>query len=428
MNRLFLSTIMILLVAGYAAASESDTVTIGELVKEVKALKAKVIELENKIARQEKLAVENDKIIERVDKLEHADTRILHKEDGGYEIGGLKIGAGATFVSQYAIDPNTAGDENHVLDGTYSIDLEIEKDIGTSGLAFIHLEAGEGNGLDGDEVTTFSTVNREANNTNMDVDVTEVWYEHNFLDNRLVTTAGKIDSTVYLDQNNIANDETSQFLSTIFRNSSAIDFPANLNTWGVRVGALPFDWLEAGVGVFDGDDDWEDLLEDYFVFSQLNIKPNLLEREGNYRVYAWYNDSNHTQWIDVTDTTDQNFGFGTSFDQSISDRLTIFTRFGWQDPDVSLIEWAWSTGLQFEGDPWGRENDYLGLAVGMDIPGDEYGDAGNADDPEGHVEAYYNFQVNDHIHISPDYQLVWNPNGEDDGPVNIISMRGQIDF
>ena len=65
----------------------------------------------------------------------------------------------------------------------------------------------------------------------------------------------------------------------------------------------------------------------------------------------------------------------------------------------------------------------------MDIPSDDYGDAGNDDDAEGHLEAYYNFRLNDNLAISPDYQLIWNPNGNDDAdPINIFAMRGQLDF
>ncbi len=136
----------------------------------------------------------------------------------------------------------------------------------------------------------------------------------------------------------------------------------------------------------------------------------------------------HTKWSDPGTTTQPNFGFGTSFDQKVTDDLTLFGRLGWEDPNVSMVEWAWSTGFQLEGVPWGRGNDYLGCAVGMDIPGGDYGDAGNPDLPEGHLELYYNIHLNDNFSVSPDYQLVWNPNGSDSDPINILGLRGQVDF
>ena len=232
---------------------------------------------------------------------------------------------------------------------------------------------------------------------------------------------------MHMDQNTIAHNETSQFLSTVFRNSAVIDFPGG-NSWGFRAVYAPADWIELATGMYDDNNDWEDLLEDRFTFGQVNIKPTLLGRKGNYRMYGWYDDSNHTKWSDSGTTTQQNFGFGTSIDQKILDYFTVFGRFGWQDPDVSMVEWAWSSGFQFDGGVWGREKDYLGFAVGMDIPSDDYGDSGNPDHGEGHIEAYYNYYINDYLRISPDYQLIWNPYGASDGPINIIGMRGQVDF
>jgi carbohydrate-selective porin OprB len=64
----------------------------------------------------------------------------------------------------------------------------------------------------------------------------------------------------------------------------------------------------------------------------------------------------------------------------------------------------------------------------MDIPGDDYDDATNRGDAEGHLEFYYNLHLNDNVAISPDYQLVWDPNGEDRDPINIFGLRTQIDF
>jgi len=431
MRSLVITVLIILLLAGRAFSSDDD-ITMQDLMQEIRALKTKVSELEDKLTQQARKVEKQEKVIARkAEKTEHIDTHILHKEDGGYRIpGGLKIDAGATFVGQFAVNPNESGtEEEQVLDGTYSIDIEIEKEIGENGLAFIHLESGEGNGLDLDEITTFSAVNRDAANTGSEVDVTEVWYEHGFLDNRFVITGGKLDTTIYMDQNTVANDETSQFLSTIFRNSSAIDFPTGINTWGFRTAFVPYDWIEIGTGIFDDDNDWEDLLEDYFTFSQVNIKPNLMDREGNYRLYGWYDDSKHAKWSDPNTDTQSNFGFGTSCDQRVTDYLTLFGRFGWEDPDVSTVEWTWSSGFQLDGPLWKRDKDFIGCAIGMDIPSDEYGDSGAGyDDPEGHIEAYYSFYVNDHLSISPDYQFIWNPNGSNDDPINIVGLRGQVDF
>ena len=95
---------------------------------------------------------------------------------------------------------------------------------------------------------------------------------------------------------------------------------------------------------------------------------------------------------------------------------------------MSVVEYAWSTGFQLDGTPWGRDNDYLGVAIGMDIPSEDYEDAVNDGRHEGHFECYYNFHLNDNVAVSPDYQLVWNPNGRDRDPINVFGIRTQIDF
>jgi carbohydrate-selective porin OprB len=51
---------------------------------------------------------------------------------------------------------------------------------------------------------------------------------------------------------------------------------------------------------------------------------------------------------------------------------------------------------------------------------------------EGHLEAYYNIHLNDYLSISPDFQYIWNPFGQDvpgnTDPVCVWGLRSQIDF
>ena len=429
-KKFFILTLVVVSMAiAVSSWAEERPVTNEELMREIRALKTRVAELETRLGTQE--VVQERKWLDITEEFERIDAHVIHRDvdkDIGLEIEGIRIGTGATFITQYAMDPNSVSGDDDVVDGTYTIDLEFASRVGKSGVAFLHLEAGQGAGLDGDEITTFSNVNRDAGNSNMDVQVTEVWYEHIFFDGKALCTAGKLGVDAYFDSNEAANNETTQFLNASFRNSSSLEFPDD-NTYGFRLALLPVDWAEFNMGIFDDDADWEDIFEDTFSIAQINLKPNLLGRKGHYRIYGWYDDSNHTKWADPGTTTQPNFGFGTSCDQRLCDYLTWFGRFGWEDPDVSIIEWAWSTGFQVDGMPWGRDSDHLGIAVGMDVPGGDYDNViGNRGDPEGHLEIYYNIYLNDHLSISPDYQLIWNPNGSGNDPINIFGVRGQIDF
>jgi len=167
-----------------------------------------------------------------------------------------------------------------------AVKSEIEKTVGDDGLAFMHLEAGDGGGFDGDEVSTFSAVNRDAADSDNRVEVTEVWYEHTFFDGMAICTAGKLDPTIYLDNNEAANDETTQFLSTAFRNSTALEFPDD-NTYGFRAAFLPSDWSQVDAGIFDDNANWDSVFEDPFLFAQINLMPGFLGegRPGSYRLY-----------------------------------------------------------------------------------------------------------------------------------------------
>jgi carbohydrate-selective porin OprB len=410
-----------------------------ELLEEIRALKAKILELETRLIKQEqrmkKAEAQTDKI---QNKFEHIDTHRLHTKQVPAFVGdGFKIGAGATMIVQGTdeINADTVTKNDAVTDATYSVDLEIEKEFNNYGKTFVHLEAGKGNGVE-DELKVFSNVNRDVDNDE-NVRVTEVWYEHYFNDFAILTF-GKLDSTVYFDSNAYANNETSQFLGRIFRNSPVIEFPNN--TGGIRFSLAPSEIIELDFGYFDADGDWEDIFEEAFLISQVNIRPNLFNRNGNYRLLGWFSDKHHTKWEDSTQDQEGTYGFGVSFDQDLTDNLVMFVRYGWQNPDVYLngesysLDHSWSTGLQLSGTLWGRDRDIWALAVGQIFPSDKYKDSNSILNAtaEGHFETYYSFKVNDHLTISPDIQIIWNPYGDDatteDQTISVYGMRAQVDF
>jgi len=354
-----------------------------------------------------------------------------------FETEGLEIGLSATSVIQGIVNSDNTGVGDRT-DSTWTADLEFSKTFENCGLAFCHVEMGQGNGLDDDELNLFSCVNRDNGNSGSTLTVTELYYEAIFFDERLLVTGGKIDPTAYLDDNEIANDETAHFLSCIFRNASTIPFPDN--NLGLRVGAEICDGLYLNTGILEADGDFEDIFDRTFGFIQLAYSPDFIERPGTYRVYGWYD----TQQHDLLEESisgqprkrEDNHGFGVSFDQEVLDSTTLFGRFGWADESVSNIEYAWSSGLQINGDLWHRENDYFGVAVGQNIPGMQLEKSGATNHKEGQLEVYYNWQIYDHLAISPHLQIVWNPNGvadEDvgagsDSTVTILGLRSQLDF
>jgi high affinity Mn2+ porin len=407
--------------------------------EEIAELKAKLMEQDQRIAELESKSAQQSVGIMEEELDKHIDAHLLHRIPGYQIFDGLRIGIGAASVIQGVSNAN--GDDltspkEDVTDAAYSADLEFEKKFEKSGLAYIHFETGDGAGVE-DELKVFSNVNRDADDSGNSVSLTEVWYEHYFTDFPLTLTAGKIDPTVYIDNNEYANDETTQFLGRIFRNSPVIDFPDN--SFGLRAGVEPVDFPDLSFIVIDADSDWEDISDDMFLGTQINLKPRFFERDGNYRFLAWTDNRDHAEWSDAAKNKEKGYGFGLSFDQELTDTSGMFARYGWQDPEVYLsgsdfsLEHAYSLGLQLKGNAWEREEDVLGLAFGQIFPSRKYKDANAVKaGSEKHLEVYYSFKVNDHLTVSPDFQVILNPYGGDasngDSAIIIGGVRSRLDF
>lgn len=400
--------------------------------------KDKYEQLERRVQALEQKLAEQDKCIK--DQKEGSPVSIAN---------GLEVGAGATMIVQGTNNTN-AGDNSKKdsrADASYSADITIGRDFkGINGKAFVHLEAGTGAGLE-DDLSLYSNVNRDADNDN-NVRITELWYEQGLFKDKTLLTFGKLDPTVYFDNNEVANDETTQFLGRIFRNSPTIEFPDN--TVGIRLTVIPKDWLELRYGVFDGNSDWEKIGDNLFNIGQVTFKTKFFGLDGNCRFLGWNSNVYNTKWLATEENKESTYGFGLSFDQKVNGIITLFTRYGWQNPEVYnpdikatgdlnfSLEHSWSAGFQVVGKPWDRENDVLGFAVGQAIPSGDYKKAGAEFDPvrraksEDHFEAYYNIHINDYLSLSPDFQYVWNPFGkdiaDDTSSIFIYGLRTQIDF
>ncbi len=432
----------------------ADVPSNDKLLKEIKQMNKLIQEQGDRIEDlEQQLNKHNSTIVEQEKKVD-AGLKALAGEDMSFRMkrepglleglpGGLDIGAGITFVGQGTPNANNAvatDGEDSRFDGSYSIDLEVAKEFGDYGMAFVHMEAGQGDSVEG-ELTVFSSVNRDAGDSNAHVDVTEAWYEQYLFDKQLTITAGKIDATGYIDTNEYANDECSQFQGHIFRNSAVIDWPDD-NAFGTRVYIAPdnSNFIEMEAVYVDENGDWENLFDNPFLAAQLNFMPAKAfgyDEEmwsGNYRVYVWYNGAPHAKVKDADGFERGNMGFGFSCDQRITDVYGMFGRFGWADSTKSDLGYDWSVGLQMIGRYWNREEDVLAIAIGQAMPGKEYRDANEFDKSETHLEAYYAFKVNDHLTLTPDMQIIWEPNGggivagRDSDTIFVYGFRGQVDF
>lgn len=425
-----------------------------QILEKLKNLEVRVSALEGELVEHKQCILEQKTCISRQEqklavyeaKLKELDPQ-LHRQMGAATFvgDGFRIGAGATMIVQGTDNTNgTQTVKSDRSDVSFSEDITIEKEFShINGRAFIHLESGQGDGLE-DELIVYSNVNSDADNDN-NVRLSEAWYEQGlFKDKMLLLTFGKLDPTAYFDNNEAANDETTQFLGRIFRNNPVIDFPDY--TAGIRMAVLRDDWIEFNVGVFDADADWEKLGDNLCNMGEVAFRPKFLGLQGNYRLLGWYNNAPHTKWSDTSQAKEAAFGVSMSIDQKVTDTIMLFGRYGWEDPRVYnpaitasngsnySIEHSWSAGFQIEGPFKRRDKDVFGFAIGQAIPSIDYkkADSARLAKAEGHLETYYSFFINDHLRLSPDFQYIWNPFGKDvaddtDG-IAVFGMRAQVDF
>ncbi|MFQ5898883.1 MAG: carbohydrate porin [Candidatus Methylomirabilia bacterium] len=350
------------------------------------------------------------------------------------QLGNLHLGLGFTGVLQgTANNADNNPKEGNSTDATWSVDLEVGAPIGERGEAFLLVEAGQGAGLT-DELgvgASFFGVNDDAGDSEARLAVTEAWYEHHLWGERAVLTAGKVDLTNYFDANQVANDETTQFLSSGLVNSIAVEFPGD-NSFGARLTLNPIRWLDLSVGWGEADADFENVFEDAFVILEVGIQPTIANREGNYRIYGWMNVADHAEFADPTNLDEDNKGVGLSLDQQVLDLVTVFFRLAIQDEDVSSVRTVWSTGLESRGTWWWRKKDIVAVAVGQARLSPKFKGTAQAPgepDDELFIEAYYRFVVSENLALSAHLQVIDNPGGDAAlDTVTVLGGRVQVNF
>ena len=115
------------------------------------------------------------------------------------------------------------------------------------------------------------------------------------------------------------------------------------------------------------------------------------------------------------------FGFGFSIDQQLTDKLTLFARYGQRDNSAYATRSAWSVGGQYSGLLSARQDDILGFAFG------QISVVGAAQ--ENLSEVYYKVKVSEQIAVTPLVQYLINPEGNTSRDnVTVLGLRTQIVF
>ncbi len=399
----------------------------------------RVRDLEKRIEQLEEKQNDTDVTSERSHRLHP-----VHSEFG------LEITGGITFTVQGVANVDSLKRSEAAISG----DLAIEGPIGERGMAVIVLDFQRGLGID--DLSLMSGPNGNPTGTNADVEsfndtslkVTQLYYEHHFLEGALTLSVGQLDITGYLDANNFANDETAQFMANVFVNNPSIEFGGTDNFYspGLAVVFSPAESLDITLGAFDGNGDYARPFDDPFVLAELDFKLRPLGREGTYRVYYWRRSSrpeaNLEFFADTADTAlakAYNQGVGLSLDQYLTGHTGVWLRAGTQRETVSQMKAFIGAGLYALGLIKRRGSDSMGLGFGVNLPGKDYKDFKKATDTsyepgsEHYMEVYYDVFLGGRggmgFHVAPDLQYVINRGGNrKTADALVYGMRLQADF
>ncbi len=353
----------------------------------------------------------------------------------------LNVTAGMTASLQSTTgnnDPATGTTDN--TDYAYSLDLNLNSEIARGYKFFLHLETGEGNGVNDNFGTGGTTINPNydpfntfnASTGHQNINISQVFFESTFVDELLTVDFGKMDIHSFTDENAFAVDETSQFMAGIFVRSTGTLFTELDNYYapGIRFLMTPAEWLEITYIAASPTNDA--LTKTAYHVGQFNMKLHLGGREGNYRFY-FIRDGRDFAEIDgdidsSNDTSSSNFGSGLSFDQLITEDIGMFYRFGTQKDTLSAntLSSTWSIGFLVHGSIWNRTDDFVGLGYGVTKKNEKIETTFSGSQKV--LELFYHIQLTDNLSLTPDIQLFKNLPRTENREVTVYGIRLQVNF
>ena len=299
--------------------------------------------------------------------------------------------------------------------GQGSVDLFASSSFGQSTILFVDIKAIGGKGPD-NYSETIGSLNGDASSV-PDADdfdrllINEAWAEFLFLHNIFTVTAGKINLTNYFDNNAVANDPYTQFISGIFINNPAYAVP--LNSPGIRIRTTLLQRFYIQVAFAKVEDTGDRIFQDIFKSAGVGFKILPFTDFGaNIHIYGY----SHPY-------ADDRYGFGLSADQTIAKFFKVFGRFG--NNENVLADWygvktSWSAGTQFEENILG-EPTIIGIAYGLIKPSDD------SLKNEKSTELYLRQALNKWISASIHLQNVWDTGGIN-GKYTILGLRVNFRF
>lgn len=345
------------------------------------------------------------------------------KESELYVYGGI-----TTVVQRIkSSEPEVVGNFGSAL----SADLFLEKAV-HDGKALLYINHSQGyNPLPGSNGDYQGTSGGKAGDMSYDpgfsdTRLAEVFYETP-LPGSLTVTVGMLRPQRYFDNNNVASNETRQFLGTPFINNSAIEFPGHRPTHsypgGIRLSAALGSSITLQGALFEDAKDYSGTFAHTFAIAEAGVAFGPADATSTLRLIVWKSDKNKTRGIALS--ADQNFG----------EHYAVFVRYGKKtlpatpptDTSAEELEQSLKASLSAGGQAVIGSSFTVGAGYCLETP--------NAETlaKNSWIETYVSYAVNDSVHISMNYQSIKNKMfGEPIARVvesaSVIAGRLQVDF
>ncbi len=360
---------------------------------------------------------------------------------GGYvlEPGGYKLKGSLVHTWRGAWGGINTKNADRIA-GLYDLDfyylLAAEEDAEHKGdyvLLGLSSRANFGSGVGPGKVGSFFNLNKVAKG-DLDLYLDKAFVRFTLADRKFTFDVGKIDVKDNFDGSAVASKYRTQFIAKPFANNAAIPFPSKglgisgqweiSRAWYFRAGIVDAQSNQRTTG-FDTTFHDEDY---YFGLAEVGLRTDLLGRAGTYRLTTWYDPKDKSYLDGSGQSKRDDLGWGLSFDQKITDKTTLFFRYGWADDKVNEVEDFFSFGGDIKGPFEGRKDDVFGIAYGLGLRS-EKGLDGTAERRIDMAETYYRFKLSDNLSVSPHLQLVMEPGGlKSESPAMVFGVRCRYTF
>lgn len=289
---------------------------------------------------------------------------------------------------------------------------------------------------------------------------------------RLEFRLGKFGMADFFDVNSVGSDSHLQFMNWTIDQNGAYDYAADTRgyTWGAMLEYQSPQWgLRFAEALLPTVANGPNLVWNLRRANAENVEFELhrgflRKKDGIIRLLSYVNNANMgiyqvaiDQYLEgkvptpsITNHPQQvttKYGFGINFEQTISNDIVVYGRFGWNNGKTE--SWAYTEddqtfqgGAGLAGRMWKRNYDRAGIAFVSNSISKEHalylalgglgfilGDGGLTYGRENIVEGYYTAHAWRGIYVGPDLQYIVNPGyNQARGPITVASFRLHVEF